>query len=29
MRPAAPTPILPDEDEPPPWDEDDAVLGDD
>ena len=28
-RPAAPTPILPDEDEPPPWDEDDAVLGDD
>jgi hypothetical protein len=30
-RPAPPAPILPDEDEPPPWDEDDAVarLGED
>lgn len=29
-RPAAPAPVLPDEDEPPPWDDDDvAMLGDD
>jgi hypothetical protein len=28
-RPAPPSPILPDEDEPPPWDEDSAVLGED
>lgn len=28
-RPAAPDPILPDEDQPPPWDEDEAVLGED
>ena len=25
-RPAAPAPILPDEDEPPPWDEDEAIF---
>lgn len=28
-RPAAPAPILPDEDEPPPWDDDAAMLGED
>ena len=28
-RPAAPTPIQPDEDEPPPWDADDEMLGED
>jgi hypothetical protein len=28
-RPAAPAPILPDEDEPPPWDEDAALLEED
>jgi hypothetical protein len=28
-RPEPPTPILPDEDEPPPWDDDDAILGED
>ena len=28
-RPAAPAPILPDEDDPPPWDEDEAILGED
>ena len=28
-RPAAPAPILPDEDDPPPWDDDVAVTGED
>lgn len=28
-KPAPPAPILPDEDEPPPWDEDEAMLGED
>jgi len=28
-RPAAPSPILPDEDDPPPWDEDEAMLDED
>jgi hypothetical protein len=28
-RPAAPSPVLPDEDDPPPWDEDEAMLGED
>ena len=28
-RPAAPAPILPDEDDPPPWDEDEEMLGED